>query len=156
VRLRQKQRDANNPDRRDEKPPHPPDDNRWRSREPSSEWWIALLDRQHKRDRRYATTTGLVSARSPANEPSMSDDLPLAAAFPAATYEQWVALASRVLKGKPIEALTSHTADGIAIAPLYLRARENGRIASRAGHWQVMARVDHPDSAAANAQALED
>src|SRR5262249_41079919 len=35
VRLRQKQRYANNPDR-DEKPPHHLDNSRWRSREPSA------------------------------------------------------------------------------------------------------------------------
>ena len=86
----------------------------------------------------------------------MSDDLAFAAEFPAATREQWVALASRVLKGRPFESLTARTTDGIAIEPLYARARDGARIASRAGRWQVMARVDHPHPAAANAQALED
>jgi len=86
----------------------------------------------------------------------MSDDLTFAAEFPAATREQWVALAARVLKGRPFETLTARTADGIAIAPLYARARAGARVAARQGPWQVMARVDHPDPAAANAQALED
>jgi methylmalonyl-CoA mutase len=86
----------------------------------------------------------------------MSDDLTFAAEFPAATREQWVALASRVLKGRPFEALRARTADGLPIEPLYARARDSVRIAARAGRWQLMARADHPDPAAANAQALED
>src|SRR5262245_32150943 len=86
----------------------------------------------------------------------MSDDLTFAAEFPAATCQQWVRLASRVLKGRPIDSLTARTADGLAIEPLYARARDGARIAARAGRWQVMARVDHPDPATANAQALED
>ncbi len=86
----------------------------------------------------------------------MSDDLAFAAEFPAATREQWVALASRVLKGRPFESLTARTPDGIAVEPLYAREAHDARIASRAGRWQVMARIDHPDPAAANAQALED
>ena len=86
----------------------------------------------------------------------MSDDLPFAAEFPAATREQWVALASRVLKGRPFDTLMARTADGLAIEPLYARARDSAHIATRAGRWQVMARADHPDPAAANKQALED
>jgi methylmalonyl-CoA mutase len=86
----------------------------------------------------------------------MSDDLVFAAEFPAATREQWVALAARVLKGRPFESLTARSADGLAIEPLYARVRESTRIAGSAGRWQVMARVDHPDAAAANKQVLED
>src|SRR5262245_11026559 len=86
----------------------------------------------------------------------MSDDLTFAAEFPAAAREQWVALASRVLKGRPFESPTAQTADGIAIAPLYARVAGDSRIAMRHGRWQVMARVDHPDPAAANKQALDD
>jgi methylmalonyl-CoA mutase len=61
-----------------------------------------------------------------------------------------------VLKGRPFESLTARSADGLAINPLYARVSESTRIASRVGRWQVMARVDHPDAAAANKQALED
>jgi methylmalonyl-CoA mutase len=86
----------------------------------------------------------------------MSDDLTFAAEFPAATREQWVALASRVLKGKPLETLAARTSDGIAIEPLYARVAHDARIATRQGRWQVMARIDHPDPAAANAQAVEE
>jgi methylmalonyl-CoA mutase len=86
----------------------------------------------------------------------MSDDLPLAAEFPAATREQWLALVARVLKGEPFDTLEARAADGIAIEPLYARVAHDARIAMRQGRWQVMARVDHPDPVAANTQALED
>ncbi|MEA2938165.1 MAG: methylmalonyl-CoA mutase, partial [Alphaproteobacteria bacterium] len=88
-----------------------------------------------------------------------ADDLPLAAGFPAATYEQWRRLAEAVIKGARFEdRLQSRTADGLVIDPLYPRAPEASPIAARkpGARWQVMARVDHPDPAAANAQALED
>jgi methylmalonyl-CoA mutase len=80
----------------------------------------------------------------------------LAAEFPAATREQWLALVERALKGGPFETLTARTADGIVIEPLYASSRDAAPIAPRQGRWQVMARVNHPDAAAANAQALED
>jgi methylmalonyl-CoA mutase len=88
----------------------------------------------------------------------MSDieELTLAAEFPTAVREQWLALVERVLKGRPFETLRARTADGIPIEPLYARARDSAPIAARQGRWQVMARVDHPDPAAANAQALAD
>jgi methylmalonyl-CoA mutase len=88
----------------------------------------------------------------------MSDpkELKLAAEFPAATREQWLALVERVLKGRPFESLAARSADGIAIEPLYTRSRDGAPIATREGRWQVMARVDHPDPAVANAQALAD
>src|SRR5207247_989892 len=88
----------------------------------------------------------------------MSDhkELKLAAEFPAATREQWLALVGRVLKGRPFESLAARSADGIAIKPLYTRAHDSAPIVARQGRWQVMARVDHPDPAAANAQALAD
>ncbi len=86
----------------------------------------------------------------------MSDDLIFTAEFPAATREQWVALAARVLKDRPFESLIARSADGLAIAPLYARVRESARVAAREGCWQVMARVDHTDPAAANTQALAD
>jgi methylmalonyl-CoA mutase len=84
------------------------------------------------------------------------EELKLAAEFPAASREQWLALVDRVLKGRPFATLTARTADGIPIEPLYARTREDSRVAARQSRWQVMARVDHPDSGAANAQALAD
>jgi methylmalonyl-CoA mutase len=88
----------------------------------------------------------------------MSDpvEFKLAAEFPAATREQWLALVDRVLKGRPFATLRARTTDGIPIEPLYARARQDSRVASRQGRWQVMARIDHPDPAAANAQALQE
>ena len=57
----------------------------------------------------------------------MSDpeELKLAAEFPAASREQWLALVDRVLKGRPFATLTARTADDIAIEPLYPRARDS-------------------------------
>src|SRR5690606_2389163 len=50
-------------------------------------------------------------------------DLQLAADFEPATYEAWLALVQKVLKGSDFDArLVSKTLDGIRIAPLYTRA----------------------------------
>jgi methylmalonyl-CoA mutase len=87
------------------------------------------------------------------------DHLPLATEFPAATHEQWRKLADAVLKGARFEErLQSRTADNLRIEPLYARARDRDDIATRppGARWRVLARVDHPDPAAANAQALAD
>jgi methylmalonyl-CoA mutase len=81
------------------------------------------------------------------------------AEFPAATREQWLALVDRVLKGAAFEKrLVSHTYDGIPISPLYARNSSAAPVVGRAPGlpWQIMARVDHPDPALANKQALED
>ena len=91
-------------------------------------------------------------------EPS-ADDLPLAAEFPAATREQWRQLVADVLKGAPFDQrLVAKTYDGLTIEPLYGRRAQARPIASRApaATWSVMQRVDHPDAAAANAEALHD
>jgi methylmalonyl-CoA mutase len=84
--------------------------------------------------------------------------LALAADFPAATQEAWRKLVDRVLKGAPVERLVSTTYDGLRIEPLYERAAAATAIAGRppGAAWTVMQRIDHPDPAAANAQALED
>jgi methylmalonyl-CoA mutase len=83
---------------------------------------------------------------------------PLGGDFPTATKDEWRKLVDAVLKGAPFERLTSRTHDGLTIEPLYARARDAHAIAGRPGGtaWVVMQRVDHPDPAAANAQALED
>jgi methylmalonyl-CoA mutase len=86
----------------------------------------------------------------------MPDDLPLAAEFPAASREDWLKLVRAALKDRPFERLISKTTDGIAIEPLYARAAGARPLAGRSGPWQVMARVDHPDPAAANAEALHE
>jgi methylmalonyl-CoA mutase len=87
------------------------------------------------------------------------DPLSLAGEFPPATGEQWRQLAERVLKGAAFEdRLVGKTHDGLRIEPLAARDPQARPIASRApaAPWQVLQRVDHPDPAAANAQALED
>jgi methylmalonyl-CoA mutase len=89
---------------------------------------------------------------------SAPDDLRLSADFAAATYDDWRKLVDGVLKGAPFEKLVSKTYDGLRIEPIYPRARGTGSIAGRApaAPWQIMQRIDHPDAAQANAQALHD
>lgn len=84
--------------------------------------------------------------------------LSLATDFPAATREDWRKLVDAVLKGAPFERLESKTSDGLTIAPLYERAVDAQPVAGRAAGaaWRIMQRVDHPDPAAANAQARDD
>src|SRR5712671_1514747 len=89
----------------------------------------------------------------------MTDDLILGAEFPAATREKWLELVDRVLKGAPFDKkLISRTYDGLRIEPLYARAAAARPVTGRSPGtaWTLMQRVDHPDPAAANAQALED
>jgi methylmalonyl-CoA mutase len=89
---------------------------------------------------------------------SAPDDLRLAADFAPATYEDWRKLVDGVLKGAPFEKLVGKTYDNLTIDPIYQRARGTTPIAGRApaAPWQIMQRIDHPDSAMANAQALHD
>jgi methylmalonyl-CoA mutase len=84
--------------------------------------------------------------------------LSLSADLPAATREQWRKLVDAVLKGAPFDRLESRTRDGLTIEPLYQRAANGQPIVGRApsAAWTLMQRVDHPDPAAANAQALDD
>jgi methylmalonyl-CoA mutase len=89
----------------------------------------------------------------------MTDEIPLAAEFPATTEPEWRRLVEIALKGAAFDKrLVSQTYDGLRIAPLYARAvgakPVAGRVAGSA--WTLMQRVDHPDPAAANAQALQD
>jgi methylmalonyl-CoA mutase len=78
--------------------------------------------------------------------------------FPSATREDWRKLVQRVLKGAPFDQrLVSTTYDRLRIEPLYEPLLEAAPLTGRAaGPWQVMQRVDHPDPAMANAQALRD
>src|ERR1700731_2911388 len=89
---------------------------------------------------------------------SVTDDLPLAADFAPATYDDWRKLVDGVLKGAPFEKLVGQTYDGLKIDPIYQRARGAAAIPGRAAAapWQIMQRIDHPDAAMANAQALHD
>jgi methylmalonyl-CoA mutase len=81
-----------------------------------------------------------------------------AADFPLATEEAWRGLVDAVLKGAPFARLESRTYDGLTIEPLYARDAAAAAVPGRApgAAWTVMQRVDHPDPAAANAQALDD
>ena len=89
---------------------------------------------------------------------SATDDLRLAADFPQASYEDWRKLVDGVLKGAPFEKLVGKTLDGLKIEPIYSRAPGAAPVPGRAPAWpwQVMQRIDHPDAAMANAQALHD
>ena len=89
---------------------------------------------------------------------SETDTLPLAAEFPPASRDEWRKLADGVLKGAPFEKLVGKTYDGLRIDPIYERARNASAIPARAAGapWAIMQRVDHPDAAVANAQALHD
>ena len=42
--------------------------------------------------------------------------------FPPVSLEQWQAAAEKTLRGKPLESLTWHTPDGLAVKPLYTAA----------------------------------
>ncbi|MCC8981181.1 methylmalonyl-CoA mutase family protein [Bradyrhizobium acaciae] len=87
-----------------------------------------------------------------------TDDLPLASDFAAATYDDWRKLVDGVLKGAPFEKLVGKTYDGLKIDPIYRRATNASPLPGRAAAtpWHILQRVDHPDAAAANAQALQD
>jgi methylmalonyl-CoA mutase len=89
---------------------------------------------------------------------SATDELRLAADFAPATYDDWRKLVDGVLKGAPFEKLVGKTHDGLKIEPIYPRAHGTTPIAGRAAAapWQIMQRIDHPDAAQANAQALHD
>ena len=87
------------------------------------------------------------------------DELPLAAEFPAATREQWRKLVESVLKGAPFDKrLVAKTYDGLAVEPLYDRVADAQPVTGRAPGmpWSIVQRVDHPEPAAANAEAMDD
>ena len=89
----------------------------------------------------------------------MSDDFSLAAEFPPTTEADWRKLVEAALKGAAFDKrLVSQTYDGLRVEPLYARAKGAKPVAGRipGAAWTLMQRVDHPDPAAANAQALED
>ena len=74
----------------------------------------------------------------------------MAAEFPSASRDDWLKLVRTVLKDQPFERLIAKTYDGLAIEPLYGRAKDARPLAARRGAWNVMARIDHPDPAIAN------
>jgi len=104
----------------------------------------------------------------------VSDDaggLLLAAEFPPVNRQQWQRLVAKVLGSTgdvPEQELTTVTADGIEIAPLYTAGSADpgypgqapfvrGRTAvGHRGGWDVRQRHEHPDPAAAREQIMED
>jgi methylmalonyl-CoA mutase len=89
----------------------------------------------------------------------MTFELPLATEFPPTSQADWRKLVDAALKGASFEKrLTSRTYDGLRIEPLYPRAAGAKPVVGRTpgAAWTLMQRVDHPDPAAANAQALQD
>ena len=88
----------------------------------------------------------------------MTEQLSLAAEFPATSQAEWRKLVEAALKGAAFDKrLVSQTYDGLRVEPLYPRALGASVIAGRAATpWQVLARVDHPHAKAANALALLD
>jgi methylmalonyl-CoA mutase len=96
---------------------------------------------------------------SPHSGNAPAQEIPLAAEFPPVDATQWRALVEAALKGSSFDKrLVSQSYDGFRIEPLYPRARDANPVAGRAAGaaWTVMQRIDHPDPAAANRQALED
>jgi methylmalonyl-CoA mutase len=81
---------------------------------------------------------------------------PFADTFSPSTDAQWRQRVEVALKGAPLQKLISKTYDGFDIQPLYPRAAGQPRAFRAEGEWIAIARVDHPDSGAANAQALTD
>src|SRR5580704_5675106 len=113
------------------------------------------------RTRHANCTASQIGRRRPAWHFAKMTDPPNhtpAADFPPATAQAWRGLVDAVLKGAPFARLESRTADGLIIEPLYPRDAAATAIAGRApgAAWTIMQRVDHPDPAAANAQALDD
>jgi methylmalonyl-CoA mutase len=90
--------------------------------------------------------------------PSATEDLRMAADFAPASHDDWRKLVDGVLKGASFEKLVSKTYDGLRIQPIYPRASGAAPVAGRAeaAPWQIIQRIDHPDAAVANAQALHD
>jgi methylmalonyl-CoA mutase len=100
-------------------------------------------------------------------------ELPLAAGFPAATFEQWRELVDKALKGADFEKrLVARTADGIKVNPLYTRgdalASTMGAVPGAAPYtrgtkpvrpglgWDIRTFHIESDPKAANAAILED
>lgn len=85
--------------------------------------------------------------------------LSLADEFPKPSESDWRELVDKALKGGDFEKrLVAKTADGLAIAPLYMRRDDPQPVTGEtAGQpWRISARVDHPEAVAASLQALED
>lgn len=84
-------------------------------------------------------------------------DLTLAAEFPGLTRADWMKRVEAVLKGASFEEkLVRNTADGIRLEPLQDQQKGPRAARPRQAPWTIFQRVDHPDAARANEQALDD
>lgn len=84
-------------------------------------------------------------------------DLSLAAEFPALTRGDWIKRVEAVLKSAAFaDRLVTTTADGIRLEPLHGQMAGPRAARPQQTPWTLFQRVDHPDAAAANAQALDD
>jgi len=96
----------------------------------------------------------------------MADDAPLSlvAAFPPAQRADWLALVEKTLAGADFDTtLTSRTADGLIVQPLYTAddatpspAQRRAASADPTRPWDLRTLIDHPDPVRANADALAD
>lgn len=69
----------------------------------------------------------------------------------------WRKLVAETLKGQSVEALISHSADGLPIEPLYAAAKETHSAPLPARRpWRLAQRIDHPDPHEASRLALAD
>lgn len=84
-------------------------------------------------------------------------ELTLGADFPGLTRADWMKRVEAVLKGASFEdRLVRHSPEGIRLEPLH--GQQAGPRAARPQQepWKLLQRVDHPDAARANEQALDD
>ena len=86
----------------------------------------------------------------------MASDISFADCFPQTSEDQWKALVETALKGGAFNRLVAKSADGLEIQPLYPSGNGPRALKAKSGGWNVLARIDHTDFEAANAQALID
>ncbi len=102
---------------------------------------------------------------------SADGNLALGAEFPTPSHDEWVELATKVLKGKAPDSLTVTTADGIGIPPLFVSDESRGdsglpgsapftrgsaALGRTDGAWDVRQQHDDPDLGRANQAILDD
>jgi methylmalonyl-CoA mutase len=90
---------------------------------------------------------------------SMDASLLTTATFPPAGREDWLKLARKAIGEADFDtALVSSTDDGIRIDPLAARRPDPAHVfrADPERPWEIVQRIDDPDPARANAQALDD
>ncbi|MCT4654885.1 MAG: methylmalonyl-CoA mutase family protein [Cohaesibacter sp.] len=88
----------------------------------------------------------------------MSDALRISETFPGYSHQDWQAVAEKALKGAPLSRISTKTEDGVAVDPIYSRKEGKAPLAMRDAQtpWAICQKVDHPDAAKANEQALID